>query len=89
VWWWKTSIALSRPSVRRTRNRDDCFLPQKLATMLATDLSGTHWATAIKFFVETTNLESHVLAAPKRAPNVGRLVAGLRRLRDAGVAEPD
>jgi hypothetical protein len=53
------------------------------------DLSGTYWATAIKFFLLDSKAPDIVLVAPKRHPKYIQLLEGLKRLRDAGVAEPN
>jgi hypothetical protein len=52
------------------------------------DLSGTHWATAIELFLER-GYQDTVYVAPKRHPRYWALLDGLKKLRDAGVAEPD
>lgn len=52
------------------------------------DLSKTHWATSIEFFLERGDPDV-VLVAPKRHPKYPDLLDGLKMLRDAGVAEPD
>jgi hypothetical protein len=52
------------------------------------DLSRTYWATAIEYLLETGDPDL-VLVAPKRHPDFLVLLDGLKRLRDAGVAEPD
>lgn len=52
------------------------------------DLSRTHWKTSLEFFLERGD-EDVVLVAGKRSDNFGHLLAGLRLLRAAGVAEPD
>jgi hypothetical protein len=52
------------------------------------DLSKTHWATSIEFFLERGD-EDVVLVAPKRHPKYPQLLDGLKMLRDAGVAEPN
>jgi hypothetical protein len=51
------------------------------------DLGRTHWPTAIEFMLERED-EDAVLVAPKRARNFKDLHAGLKLLREAGVAEP-
>lgn len=53
------------------------------------DLTGTYWPVALEFFLKRGNTDSIVLAAPKRARDFKRLLAGLQLLREAGVAEPD
>jgi len=57
------------------------------------DLSGTWWPTTIDMLVNPKFLDSgypeKILVAPKRHPNFPRLLTGLARLRDAGIAEPD
>jgi hypothetical protein len=52
------------------------------------DLSKTHWATSLEFFLERGERDV-VLVAPKRHKNFKQLVDGLMHLRNAGVAEPD
>lgn len=52
------------------------------------DLSGTYWPTAIEFLLERGDPDV-VLVAPKRDPRYGVHLDGPRKLRDAGVAEPD
>ena len=52
------------------------------------DLSKTHWATSIEFFLERGDPDV-VLVAPKRHSKYPDLLDGLKMLRDAGVAEPD
>ncbi len=52
------------------------------------DLSRTHWATALELFLRR-GLSEVVFVAPKRGRDFNELVAGLRLLREAGVAEPD
>jgi hypothetical protein len=52
------------------------------------DLSGTHWATSLQFMLNRGD-EDIVLVAPKRHRKFKVLLDGLKRLRDAGVAEPD
>ena len=52
------------------------------------DLSKTYWPTAIDFFLKDGGQDC-VLAAPKRARNYQQLLDGLRKLREAGVVEPD
>ena len=52
------------------------------------DLEKTHWAYSIEFFLEQGD-QDFVLVAGKRDRNYRRLVAGLKALRNAGVAEPD
>jgi len=52
------------------------------------DLSKTHWATSLNFFLERGE-QDVVLVAPRRHKNFKQLLDGLRRLRDAGVAQPD
>jgi hypothetical protein len=53
------------------------------------DLTDTHWATSLDFFLRDTTLPSIVLVAPKRSRDFARLRDGLERLRAAGVAEPN
>lgn len=50
------------------------------------DLSGTHWRTAIEFFLEG-RMQSELFVAPKRHPRFRALLDGLWKLRDAGVVE--
>jgi hypothetical protein len=52
------------------------------------DLSRTHWATSLEFFLERGDPDV-VLVAPKRDRRFRQLLDGLKMLRDAGVAEPD
>lgn len=52
------------------------------------DLSKTYWATSIEFFLERGDPDL-VLVAPKRHSKFPDLLDGLKKLRDAGVAEPD
>jgi hypothetical protein len=52
------------------------------------DLSRTHWATSLEFFLERGDPDV-VLVAPKRSRQFRQLLDGLKMLRDAGVAEPD
>jgi len=52
------------------------------------DLSGTYWPTALSFFLRSQRPDI-VLVAPKRNKNFGRLLDGLKKLRDCGVAELD
>lgn len=52
------------------------------------DLSKTHWATSIEFFLERGDHDV-VLVAGKRDRKFRQLLDGLKALRDAGVAEPD
>jgi hypothetical protein len=48
------------------------------------DLSGTHWRTAIEFFLEG-RMQSELFVAPKRHPRFRALLDGLWKLRDAGI----
>ncbi len=52
------------------------------------DLSDTWWDVAIEFMLEDGEPDV-VLVAPKRHPQYRVLLEGLKKLRDAGVAEPD
>ena len=52
------------------------------------DLSKTWWATSIEFLLDRPNDPDVVLVAPKRHPRFIALLDGLKRLRDAGIAEP-
>ena len=52
------------------------------------NLSNTYWPTAIELFLESGNPD-YIMVAPKRDPSFSRLLAGLVRLRDAGIVEPD
>jgi hypothetical protein len=52
------------------------------------DLSQTHWAASLQFFLERGE-QDVVLVAPKRHKKFKHLLDGLRLLRNAGVAEPD
>jgi len=51
------------------------------------DLSKTHWAVSLDLFLKRGD-QDVVLVAPKRNKNFLDLLAGLKTLRDAGVAEP-
>ena len=59
------------------------------------DLEQTYWPTALTFFLEHSSLHATVLVVPAHvARRTGlwtrqTLLDGLRRLRDAGVAEPN
>lgn len=53
------------------------------------DLSRTYGPTALEMFLYRTTAPAIVLVAPKRARDFTELLAGLQRLRDAGVADPD
>lgn len=50
------------------------------------DLSKTHWRTSLEFFLERGDADV-VLVAGKRNKKYNDLLDGLKRLRDAGVAE--
>jgi hypothetical protein len=52
------------------------------------DLAETYWPTAIETFLNT-GLPSEILVAPKRVSSFSKLLDGLKKLRDAGVLEPD
>src|SRR5262249_31081617 len=52
------------------------------------DLSSTHWATSLEFFLSRGDRDV-VLVAPKHDREFGKLLDGLRLLRHAGVAEPN
>ena len=52
------------------------------------DLSDTYWPTALEFFIES-QASDIVLVAPKRNRKFKQLLAGLEKLRDCEVAEPD
>lgn len=52
------------------------------------DLSKTYWDTGIQFMLNRGDNDV-VLVAPKRDPKYSDLLDGLKKLRDAGVAEPD
>ena len=52
------------------------------------DFGPAAWGTAISFFLERGDPDL-VLVAPKRHKKFRDLLDGLKRLRDAGVAEPD
>jgi hypothetical protein len=52
------------------------------------DLERTHWKVAIEFMLDQGGADV-VLAAPKRSRRFKDLLAGLKLLREAGVAEPD
>ena len=51
------------------------------------DLSKTHWATSIKFFLERGEPDV-ILVAPKRHPKYKDLLDGLKMLKDLGIADP-
>lgn len=59
-----------------------------LGTWRQVDLAGTHWPAAIEFFLDD-GIPDVVLVAPKRHPRYRVLLEGLKKLRDARVAEPD
>jgi len=50
------------------------------------DLSGTHWRSAIEFFLEG-RMQSELFVALKRHPRFRALLDGLWKLRDAEVIE--
>ncbi len=52
------------------------------------DLSQTHWATSLEFFLKRGDADV-VLVAPKRGRRFRKLLEGLEMLRDSGVAEPE
>jgi hypothetical protein len=52
------------------------------------DLSKTYWGVSLDLFLAGNN-EAVVLVAPKRSKKFPDLLAGLKLLRDAGVAEPN
>ena len=52
------------------------------------DLSQTYWHVSLEFLLEL-GVPDAVLVAPKRAKDFNQLLAGLNRLRAAGIAEPD
>jgi len=52
------------------------------------DLSGTYWASALEGFLQDGDPDV-VLVAGKRQKKFRDLLDGLKKLRDAGVAEPD
>jgi len=52
------------------------------------DLSGTHWRVSIEHFLEE-GYHDCVLVAAKKAKNFKSLLAGLQRLVDAGITEPE
>jgi len=52
------------------------------------DLSKTYWHVGLDLFLQSGN-QDLVLVAPKRARDFRALLDGLKKLRDAGVAEPD
>jgi hypothetical protein len=52
------------------------------------DLSDTYWPISLEMFLEG-GLDSEVLVAPNRIREFHKLLDGLKKLRDAGVAEPD
>lgn len=51
------------------------------------DLSKTWWATSIQFLLNRPNDSDVVLVAPKRHRKFSDLLAGLKMLREAGIAE--
>lgn len=53
------------------------------------DLSGTHWGISLEMLARDGTVDSEVFVASRRARNFKALVAGLARLREAGIAEPD
>jgi len=53
------------------------------------DLDRTYWTTGIEFLLNREHDQDVVLVAPKRARNFKDLLAGIKLLREAGVAEPD
>jgi len=53
------------------------------------DLSDTWWATAIEFLLDHKKENDIVLVAPKGHSQFEQFLAGLKLLREAGVAEPD
>lgn len=52
------------------------------------DLSKTHWPVSLNFFLNRGDKDI-VLVAPKRDKKFAALLDGLKKLRYAGVAEPD
>lgn len=52
------------------------------------DLSRTHWKASLELFLERGD-DDVVLVAGKRNENFDDLIAGLRMLRAAGIADPD
>jgi hypothetical protein len=52
------------------------------------DLSGTYWPALLTAY-DLKRTGDVILVAPKAAPDFERLLAGLVRLRDAGVADPE
>jgi hypothetical protein len=53
------------------------------------DLSDTYWPATLDGFLSHSDIASCVLVAPKRNRKFQTLLDGLKKLRDAGVAEPD
>lgn len=53
------------------------------------DLRKTYWGTAIEYFLMDSNDEDIVLVAPKDDRDFASLLEGLKRLREAGIAEAD
>jgi hypothetical protein len=51
-------------------------------------LSKTHWPISLDFLLKRGD-QDVVLVAPKRGKKFRDLLAGLKLLRDAGVAEPN
>jgi hypothetical protein len=52
------------------------------------DLSKTHWAVSLDWFLKRGDHDV-VLVAPKRSKKFHDLLAGLKLLRDANIAEPE
>lgn len=52
------------------------------------DLSKTHWHVSLQLLLNRGDQDA-VLVAPKRSPKFSELLAGLKLLREAGVAEAD
>jgi hypothetical protein len=52
------------------------------------DLSGTWWGIVLEDLI-SSRFESAAFVAPRRHKKYKRLVEGIQRLRDAGIAEPD
>lgn len=53
------------------------------------DLGDTYWPLVLASFVDYDTADDIVLVAPRRTPRFKALVEGIKKLRDAGVAEQD
>lgn len=52
------------------------------------DLSATYWPAYLEYIIKH-NEEDVMMAAPKAHPRFWALLDGLKKLREAGIAEPD